>query len=196
MPENNQNSTVHTGNIKTVIVAEKKSVAEDLVKALLNGRAETQDGYVSSGEIAGTYCSGQLVSVAEPVEYPGKNWATWQFGSLPLIPEGLEFLYRPVSEKAAKQLGIIKKLTREADLVVNACDAGREGEVIFWYALRWCGWGRGRKPGVPGDKPVTRMWDASMTPAALKTAYRQTKPITDPQFMRLAEAAYARSEAD
>lgn len=182
--------------MKTVIVAEKKSVAEDLVKALLNGRAETHDGFFSSGEIAVTYCSGHLVSLAEPVEYPGKNWATWQFGSLPLIPEGLEFLYKPVSEKAAKQLGIIKKLAREADLIVNACDAGREGELIFWYALRWCGWGKGRKPGVPGDKPVRRMWYDSMTPEALKTAYREMRPITDPQFIRLAEAAYTRSEAD
>ncbi len=182
--------------MKTVIVVEKKSVAEDLVKALLNGRAEMYDGFFSSGEIAITYCSGHLVGMAEPDEYPGKDWASWQFGSLPLIPEGLEFLYRPVSEKAAKQLGIINKLTREADLVVNACDAGREGELIFWCALRWCGWGKGRKPGVPGDKPVRRMWYDSMTPEALKTAYREMKPITDPQFMRLAEAAYARSEAD
>jgi DNA topoisomerase III len=182
--------------VKTVIVAEKKSVALDLVGALLNGRAETHDGFFVSGETTITYCSGHLVGLAEPDEYPGKNWASWQFDSLPLIPEGLEFLYRPVSDKAAKQLGIIKKLTREADVVVNACDAGREGELIFWYALRWCGWGRGRKPGVPGDKPVSRMWYDSMTPEALKKAYREMKPITDPQFMRLAEAAYARSEAD
>ena len=168
--------------MKTVIVAEKKSVAEDLVKALLNGRAETHDGFYSSGEIAITYCSGHLVGLAEPDEYPGKNWSSWQFSSLPLIPEGLEFLCKPVSERAAKQLGVIKKLAREADLVVNACDAGREGELIFWYALRWCGWGKGRKPGVPGDKPVRRMWYDSMTPETLRTAYREMKPISDPQF--------------
>jgi DNA topoisomerase III len=112
--------------MKTVIVAEKKSVAEDLVGALLNGRAETHDGFFASGETTITYCSGHLVGLAEPDEYPGKNWASWQFGSLPLIPEGLEFLYRPVSDKAVKQLGIIKKLTREADLVVNACGARRQ----------------------------------------------------------------------
>ena len=182
--------------MKTVIVAEKKSVAEDLVKALLNGRAETHDGFYSSGEIAITYCSGHLVGLAEPDEYPGKNWSSWQFSSLPLIPEGLEFLCKPVGERAAKQLGVIKRLAREADLIVNACDAGREGELIFWYALRWCGWGKGRKPGVPGDKPVRRMWYDSMTPEALRTAYREMKPISDPQFTRLAEAAYARSEAD
>ena len=58
--------------MKTVIVAEKKSVAEDLVKALLNGRAETHDGFYSSGELAITYCSGHLVGLAEPDEYPGK----------------------------------------------------------------------------------------------------------------------------
>ena len=99
--------------MKTVIVAEKKSVAEDLVKALLNGRAETHDGFYSSGEIAITYCSRHLVELAEPDEYPGKNWSSWQFSSLPLIPEGLEFLCKPVSERAAKQLGVIKKLARE-----------------------------------------------------------------------------------
>ena len=65
--------------MKTVIVAEKKSVAEDLVKALLNGRAETHDGFYSWGEIAITYCRGHLVCMAEPHEYPGKNWLSWQF---------------------------------------------------------------------------------------------------------------------
>ena len=180
--------------MRTVIIAEKKNVAEDLVKALLNGRAETQDGFFSSGDIVITYCSGHLVGLAEPDEYPQKGWSSWQFDSLPLIPE--EFLYKAVSERAAKQLRVIKKLTRESDLIVNACDAGREGELIFWYALRWCGWGKGRKPGVPGDKPVKRMWYDSMTPEALRLAYQQMRPIADPQFRRLAEAAYARSEAD
>jgi DNA topoisomerase III len=182
--------------VKTVVVAEKKSVAEDLVKALLNGRAQAHDGFFSSGDVAITYCSGHLVGLAEPDEYPGKGWSTWKFDSLPLLPQDLDFVYKPVSERAAKQLGVIKKLTRESDLVVNACDAGREGELIFWYALRWCGWGKGRKPGVPGDKPVNRMWYDSMTPEALRAAYRQMRPITDPQFRRLAEAAYTRSEAD
>jgi DNA topoisomerase-3 len=182
--------------VKTVVVAEKKSVAEDLVKALLNGRAQAHDGFFSSGDVAITYCSGHLVGLAEPDEYPGKGWSTWKFDSLPLLPQDLDFVYKPVSERAAKQLGVIKKLTRESDLVVNACDAGREGELIFWYTLRWCGWGKGRKPGVPGDKPVNRMWYDSMTPEALRAAYRQMRPITDPQFRRLAEAAYTRSEAD
>jgi DNA topoisomerase III len=182
--------------MKTVIVAEKKSVAEDLVKALLNGRAETHDGFYSWGEIAITYCRGHLVCMAEPHEYPGKNWLSWQFSSLPLIPEGLEFLCKAVNERTEKQLGVIEKLAREADLIVNACDAGREGELIFWRALRWCGWGKGRKPGVPGDKPVRRMWYDSMTPEALREAYVDMKPISEPQFMRLAKAAYARSEAD
>src|SRR5260370_9425702 len=104
MPENNQNSTVHTGNIKTVIVAEKKSVAEDLVKALLNGRAQAHDGFFSSGDVAITYCSGHLVGLAEPDEYPGKGWSTWKFNSLPLLPQDLHFAYKPVSERAAKQL--------------------------------------------------------------------------------------------
>ena len=153
-----------------MVVAEKKSVAEDLVKALLNGRAQAHDGFFSSGDVAITYCSGHLVGLAEPDEYPGKGWSTWKFDSLPLLPQDLDFVYKPVSERAAKQLGVIKKLTRESDLVVNACDAGREGELIFWYALRWCGWGKGRKPGVPGDKPVNRMWYDSMTLEALRAA--------------------------
>jgi len=182
--------------VRTVIVAEKKSVAEDLVKALLNGRAQTHEGCFSSGDVTITYCSGHLVGLAEPDEYPQKTWSSWQFDSLPLIPDGLEFGYKPVNERAAKQLGVIKRLTRESDLIVNACDAGREGELIFWYALRWCGWGKGRKPGVPGDKPVKRMWYDSMTPEALRLAYQQMRPIADAQFRRLAEAAYARSEAD
>jgi DNA topoisomerase III len=182
--------------VRTVIVAEKRSVAEDLVKALLNGRAQAHDGFFSSGDVIITYCSAHLVGLAEPNEYPGKGWSTWQFDSLPLIPQDLDFVYKPVSERAGKQLSVIKKLTRESDLVVNACDAGREGELIFWYALRWCGWGKGRKPGVPGDKPVKRMWYDSMTPEALREAYKQMRPITDPQFRRLAEAAYTRSEAD
>jgi DNA topoisomerase-3 len=182
--------------MKTVIVAEKKSVAEDLVRALLNGRAETHDGFFSSGDTAVTYCSGHLVGLAEPDEYPGKNWSSWRFDTLPVVPDELEFRYQPVNERAAKQLGVIKQLTRNADLVVNACDAGREGELIFWYTLRWCGWGKGRKPGQPGDKPTKRMWYDSMTPEALRAAYREMKPISDPKFVRLAEAAYARSEAD
>ena len=117
--------------MRTVIIAEKRSVAEDLVKALLNGRAQTHDGFFSSGDVAITYCSGHLVGLAEPDDYPGKGWSSWQFDSLPLTPQELEFVYKPVSERAAKQLSVIKKLTRESDLVVNACDAGREGELIF-----------------------------------------------------------------
>ena len=183
-------------NVRTVIVAEKRSVAEDLVKALLNGRGQAHDGFFSFGDVVITYCSGHLVGLAEPDEYPGTRWSSWQFDSLPLVPQDLEFVYKPVNERAAKQLGVIKKLARESDLVVNACDAGREGELIFWYALRWCGWGKGRKPGVPGDKPVKRMWYDSMTPEALRAAYQQMRPITDPQFLKLAEAAYTRSEAD
>jgi DNA topoisomerase-3 len=182
--------------VRTLIVAEKRSVAEDLVKALLNGRGQAHDGFFSFGDVVITYCSGHLVGLAQPDEYPGKGWSSWQFDSLPLVPQDLEFVYKPVNERAAKQLGVIKKLARESDLVVNACDAGREGELIFWYALRWCGWGKGRKPGVPGDKLVKRMWYDSMTPEALRAAYQQMRPITDPQFRRLAEAAYTRSEAD
>src|SRR5215475_6049818 len=89
-------------NVRTVIVAEKRSVAEDLVKALLNGRGQAHDGFFSFGDVVITYCSGHLVGLVEPDAYPGKGWSSWQFDSLPLVPQDLEFVYKPVNERAAK----------------------------------------------------------------------------------------------
>ena len=140
--------------MKTVIVAEKKSVAEDLVRALLSGRPETHDGFFSSGDTAVTYCSGHLVGLAEPDEYPGKNWSSWRFDTLPVVPDGLDFRYKPVNERAAKQLGVIKQLTRNADLVVNACEpAGKESSSFGTP----CAGAAGERDENQGSQVISRL---------------------------------------
>ena len=114
---------------KTLVVAEKPSVALDISGAL-PGAFEKHEGYFEGENAIVTYAVGHLVELIEPEGYDEK-FKKWRMADLPIIPE--EFRLQPRDAKSKKQLNVIVKLLKRADVdkVINACDAGREGELIF-----------------------------------------------------------------
>jgi DNA topoisomerase-3 len=166
---------------KMLVVAEKPSVAEDYARAL-GGGFEKHEGYLESERHVVSWAVGHLVGLAEPEEYD-ERLKRWSIKSLPILPE--PFRLRP-DAKGRKQLGVLEKLMRRRDVdeIVNGCDAGREGELIFAYIRDWVG----------ADKPVRRLWVSSMTRAAVEAAFRQLRDGAD--LADLADAARSRSEAD
>src|SRR5881398_4001341 len=127
---------------KTLVIAEKPSVARDLAGAL-PGSFENHDSYLESDEYVVTFAVGHLVELAEPEDYDEK-WKRWRMADLPILPE--DFRLKPRDAKSRKQLTAIRKLLerKDVDRVINACDAGREGELIFAYIYEVAG----------SDKPV------------------------------------------
>jgi len=115
---------------KTLIIAEKPSVGRDLAGALPGSFAKEGDTHLESEEYVITWAVGHLVQLAEPEDYDEK-WKKWRMADLPIVPE--DFKLVPRDSKSKKQLNAILKLLKRADIerVVNACDAGREGELIF-----------------------------------------------------------------
>jgi DNA topoisomerase-3 len=163
---------------KMLIVAEKPSVARDIASAM-GGFSKTAGGWLDSDRLIITSGIGHLVeSHAPEAEISGKDLAT-----LPVIPA--RFALRPI-ERTKAQFTLVSKLMRRADVdcVVNACDAGREGELIFrlTYELAGC------------KKPMKRMWLQSMTTDAIREAWRTLRAGSE--FDALADAARCRSEAD
>jgi DNA topoisomerase-3 len=102
--------------------------------------------------------------------------------------------HRTPKKDCRGQLAVLKKLYSQSDIIVNACDAGREGELIWWEILRYCGWGAGLEVPQVGNKPALRFWAQSNTPAGLSEAWEGMKSVDDK--LGLAQGAYARSEAD
>ncbi|MCW2924360.1 MAG: topB [Thermoleophilia bacterium] len=173
---------------KTLIVAEKPSVGRDLAEAL-PGTFEKKEGFFESEERVITWAVGHLVELAEPEDYDD-SLKKWRVKDLPIIPgkthdiEG--FRLRARSGDSEKQLKIIHRLARRDDVVdiVNACDAGREGELIFAYTM-----------AVSGvDKPTKRLWISSMTKKAIKDGFEHLKEGAD--MKALEDSARSRSEAD
>ena len=167
---------------KTLVIAEKPSVGRDLAR-VLPGAFEKHEGFLESGGHIMTWAVGHLVQLAEPDEYDPK-FKKWRMADLPIVPDEFKLVVR--DERSKKQYGVISKLLRRADVdrVVNACDAGREGELIFAWTFEKAG----------AKKPVERLWLSSMTQAAIKAALGDLRPRAD--FERLEEAARSRSEAD
>ena len=130
-----------------------------------------------------TWAVGHLVQLAEPDEYDPK-YKKWRMADLPIVPDEFRLVVR--DERSKKQMSVITKLLKRPDVdrVVNACDAGREGELIFAWTFE----------KANADKPVERLWLSSMTTAAIKHALGDLRPRDD--FARLEEAARSRSEAD
>lgn len=165
---------------KSLIIAEKPSVAADIARALGNFTKHTDyfenDQYVISSAI------GHLLELAIPQEYEVKR-GKWSFTNLPVIPP--HFDLNPI-EKTSARLSLLTKLIKrkEIDTLINACDAGREGELIFYYILRHTG----------SNKPVKRLWLQSMTPDAIREGF--TKLLDSSEVKSLAEAAVSRSESD
>jgi DNA topoisomerase-3 len=169
---------------KTLVVAEKPSVGRDIAAALPGVFKEAKDkSHIVGDEYVVTWAIGHLVGLADPDAYDEKL-KKWRFNDLPILPP--KFKLVPNDDKAKKQLNVVHKLMKddEIDLIVNGCDAGREGELIFAYLYETSG----------VKKPVKRLWLNSMTKKAIQEAFEH---LRDGGEMRLLEeAARSRSEAD
>jgi len=169
---------------KTLVIAEKPSVARDLAAALPGSYTQSKDKtHLVGDDYVITWAVGHLVGLAEPDAYDPKL-KKWRFADLPIIPD--EFKLVPNDERAAKQLRAIHRLMADADTerIVNACDAGREGELIFAYVYST----------AEARKPVERLWLSSMTKAAIAEAFARLRP--GEEMKSLEAAARSRSEAD
>jgi DNA topoisomerase-3 len=165
---------------KSLIIAEKPSVAGDLARAL-GGFKKEGDHYESDRYVISS-ALGHLVELALPEALDVKR-GKWTFGKLPIIPD--EFELKPI-EKTKGRFNMLKKLMKrdDVDLLINACDAGREGELIFRYLLKLSG----------VEKPVQRLWLQSMTADSIRTAFEHLR--TNEEMIPLAKAAVCRSESD
>src|ERR671923_2310532 len=167
---------------KALVIAEKPSVGRDLAAAI-PGRFEKHETYLESEDYVITGAVGHLVELAEPEDYDEKL-KKWRMADLPIVPE--DFRLKPRDTKSKKQLSAIRKLLARPDVdrVVNACDAGREGELIFAYIYESAG----------ATKPVDRLWISSMTKQAIREGFERLRPGS--QLEPLEAAARSRSEAD
>ena len=169
---------------KSLIIAEKPSVAQDIVRALTPtaGKFDKHDEYFESDGYLVTSAVGHLLEIKAPEEFDVKR-GKWSFANLPVIPP--HFDLNPI-DKSKGRLGAILKLVKRKDVseLINACDAGREGELIF----------RLIQQHSKSKHPVRRLWLQSMTPAAIRDGFDHLR--TDKQMLPLADAARCRSEAD
>ena len=167
---------------KTLVIAEKPSVARDLTDAL-PGPFQNKESYYESDDYVITFAVGHLLELINPEDYD-ERFKKWRMADLPIVPE--EFRVQPRDKKAEKQLKAIDKLLKrdDVDRIVNACDAGREGELIFSYIYE--------SSGV--DKPVERLWISSMTKAAIREGFERLRPGSE--LRPLEAAARSRAEAD
>jgi DNA topoisomerase III len=174
---------------KTLIIAEKPSVAQDLVRALtpVAGKFEKFADHFENDTYVVTSAVGHLVEIKAPEEYDVKR-GKWSFAHLPVVPP--HFDLAPI-DKAKTRLAAVVKLVKRKDVtaLINACDAGREGELIFRLIVQFAD---GAK--APLNKPVQRLWLQSMTPQAIRDGFAQLR--SDQQMQGLADAARSRSEAD
>ncbi len=165
---------------KQLIIAEKPSVAQDIARAL--GGFTREGDYFESERYVLSSAIGHLLELAVPEEYEVKR-GKWSFAHLPVIPP--HFTLNPI-DKTADRLKLLVRLAKRKDVValINACDAGREGELIFRYIVQF----------AKIDKPIRRLWLQSMTPQAIKDGFAHLR--TDEEMLPLADAARCRSEAD
>jgi DNA topoisomerase-3 len=167
---------------KTLVIAEKPSVGQDVAR-VLPGPFTKHEGYLESPEDVITWAVGHLVQLAEPDEYDDR-FKKWRMADLPIVPDRFKLVIR--DDRSKKQMNVIKRLLArdDVDLVVNACDAGREGELIFAYVYENAG----------AKKPVERLWLNSMTSQAIREAFDHLRPAAE--LASLEAAARSRSEAD
>src|SRR6202789_2587496 len=169
---------------KALIIAEKPSVAIDIAKAL-GGFKKVTDGkdfYQESADYVLSSAVGHLVELCLPNELDKKK-GKWSFENLPIIPD--EFALKPI-ERTQTRLTLLKKLMKREDVdnLINACDAGREGELIFRYIVKL----------AKCKKPIERLWLQSMTPASIRDGFSKLRPGIE--LESLASAAVCRSESD
>ncbi|MFA7345160.1 MAG: DNA topoisomerase III [Terrimicrobiaceae bacterium] len=165
---------------KSLVIAEKPSVAADLARVL--GKLPKKDDYYENDEYVVTSAIGHLVELCLPGEMDKKR-GKWSFANLPIIPDHFEL--KPI-EKTQPRFNLLKRLLKRADVtdIINACDAGREGELIFHYLIKLAG----------TKKPTRRLWLQSMTPEAIREGFAGLR--NGEEMLPLAEAAVCRSESD
>ena len=175
-----------TGEGITLIIAEKPSVAADLVKVLGAKSFKKNNGYYESDTTIVSHAIGHLVTIADPKDID-ERYKAWDMKTLPMLPEKFPLVATPATKS---QLSIVGKLIKRKDVttIVNACDAGREGELIFFYILDYV------LKGNFKNKTIKRLWMQSMTPAAIKDAFEHLR--TAEEMENLKNAALCRSEAD
>ena len=167
---------------KTLVIAEKPSVGRDLAK-VLTGPFAKSEGYLEGPQHVITWAVGHLVQLADPEEYDPK-FKKWRMADLPIVPPHFKLVVR--DERSKKQMSVVNRQLHRKDVgdVINACDAGREGELIFAYLFE----------KAKADKPVRRLWLSSMTGSAMRDAFAHLRPAQE--LESLEQAARSRSEAD
>ena len=165
---------------KTLVIAEKPSVAGDLAKAL--GKFKKEKGFYEGDDMVISHTVGHLLEIQEPDSFKVVR-GKWSLENLPVLPTHFDLVPR---EKAQEQLRILKKLLARPDIgeVINACDAGREGELIFRYVVQH----------FKNKKPIKRLWLQSMTSDAIREGFAHLR--SDEDMIPLSEAATCRSESD
>jgi DNA topoisomerase III len=174
---------------KTLVIAEKPSVGQDLARVLPGpfekhtGAGEKTARWLEGPDHVITWAVGHLVQLAEPDEYDDK-FKKWRMADLPIVPRNFKLVVR--DERSEKQMKVVRDLLKRDDIdrVINACDAGREGELIFTYLYEY----------VKSGKPVQRLWLNSMTNDAMREAFGHLRDGADLDALR--DAAKSRSEAD
>ena len=163
-----------------LVIAEKPSVAQSIAAAL--GVKNKKDGYIEGGGYLISWCVGHLVELAEAAAY-GEQYKKWSYDSLPILPQEWQYT---VSEDKGKQFKTLKGLMHRADVteVINACDAGREGELIFRFVYEVAGC----------KKPMRRLWISSMEDAAIRSGFDNLKDGRD--YDALYASALCRAKAD
>ena len=166
--------------ISILVVAEKPSVAMSYAKVL--GATNRKDGYLEGNGYLVSWCVGHLVELAPPNVYDAR-YVKWSIADLPILPEKWQYL---VSASTKKQFGILQKLMNRPDVdsIVNSCDSGREGELIFRLVYQQAG----------GKKPFSRLWLSSMEENAIREGFAHLKPSTE--YDALYNAALCRERAD
>ena len=166
--------------IAKLVVAEKPSVAMSYAKVL--GATSRKDGYLEGNDYLVSWCVGHLVELAPPNVYDAK-YVKWSIADLPILPEKWQYL---VSASTKKQFGILQKLMHRPDVdsIVNSCDSGREGELIFRLVYQQAGC----------KKPFSRLWLSSMEENAIREGFARLKPSTE--YDALYNAALCRERAD
>src|SRR6185436_17018236 len=165
--------------VKTLVIAEKPSVAQDIVRALtpVAGKFDKHDEYFENEKYVVTSAVGHLVEIHAPEEFDVKR-GKWSFAHLPVIPPYFDL--KPV-DKTKTRLNAVVKLAKRKDVtqLVNACDAGREGELIFRLIEQYA-FGTDGLAAAPGKKaappkPVRRLWLQSMTPQAIREGFEKLR---------------------
>lgn len=163
-----------------LIIAEKPSVAAVYAAAL--GAATKKDGYYEGNSLLVSWCIGHLVSLAEAGAYD-ENYKKWRYEDLPILPEPWQYVLSPGKEK---QFSILQSLMERKDVteLVNGCDAGREGELIFRLVVNM----------ASCQKPISRLWISSMEDSAIREGFENLEPGS--RYEPLYQSALCRAKAD